>query len=149
MTWKFEHSMATSAKKQIIWELYSRVESWTIWDHGIESASLEGEFKEGVNGKIKSEGQELSNFKITFADPDKGFSNETIIDNLGAKIEFIHTFSSLADGKTQLTTRIIVDCPDRYEMEKGIGNGLSNGVPETMENLARTAVLIEKICRSG
>ena len=147
MTWEFEHSIVTSAKKQIIWELYSRVESWTIWDHGIESVSLEGEFKEGVNGKIKSEGQELLSYKITLANPDKGFSDETVIDNLGAKIEFIHTFSSLPDGKTQLTNHIIVNCPDREEMEKEIGNGISSGVPKTMENVARTAVFIEKICK--
>ena len=147
MTWEFEHSIVTSAKKQIIWELYSRVESWTIWDHGIESVSLGGEFKEGVNGKIKSEGQELLSYKITLANPDKGFSDETVIDNLGAKIEFIHTFSSLPDGKTQLTNHIIVNCPDREEMEKEIGNGISSGVPKTMENVARTAVFIEKICK--
>ena len=147
MTWEFEHSIVTSAKKQIIWELYSRVESWTIWDHGIESVSLGGEFKEGVNGKIKSEGQELLSYKITLANPDKGFSDETVIDNLGAKIEFIHTFSSLPDGKTQLTNHIIVNCPDKEEMEKEIGNGISSGVPKTMDNVARTAVFIEKICK--
>ena len=62
MTWEFEHSIVTSAKKQIIWDLYSRVESWKIWDHGIESVSLEGEFKEGVHGKIKPEGQELLSY---------------------------------------------------------------------------------------
>ena len=50
MTWEFEHSIVTSTKKQIIWELYSRVESWTIWDHGIESVSLEGDERIGSIG---------------------------------------------------------------------------------------------------
>jgi hypothetical protein len=147
MAWEFEHSIVTSAKKQIIWELYSRVESWIIWDHGIESVSLEGEFKKGVHGKIKPEGQELLSYKITLADPDKGFSDETVIDNLGANIEFIHTFSSLPDGKTRLTNHIKVNCPDKEEMEKEIGNGISSGMPKTMENVARMAVFIEKICK--
>ncbi len=147
MTWEFEHSIVTSAKKQTIWELYSGVESWTVWDHGIESVSLEGEFKEGVHGKIKPEGQELLSYEITFADPDKGFSDETVIDNLGATIEFIHTFSSLPDGKTRLTNHITVNCPDKEEMEKEIGNGISSGVPKTMENVARMAVFIEKMCK--
>ena len=46
ITLESEHTIITSEKKQIIWDLYSRVESWKIWDHGIESVSLEGEFKE-------------------------------------------------------------------------------------------------------
>ena len=147
MTWEFEHSIVTRAKKQIIWELYSRVESWTIWDHGIESVFLKGEFKEGVHGKIKPVRQELLSYKITFVDPAKGFSDETVIDDLGATIEFIHAFSSSPDGKTRLTNHITVNCPDKEEMEEEIGNDISSGLPKTMENVVGMAVLIEKICK--
>ena len=42
---------------------------------------------------------------------------------------------------------ITVNCPDKEEMEKEIGNGISSGVPKTMENVVRMAVFIEKICK--
>ena len=83
MTWEFEHSIVTNARKEIIWALYSRVESWPLWDHGIEDISLDGALREGTKGKIKPEGQGLLSYRITLADPEKGFSEETVIDVLG------------------------------------------------------------------
>ena len=147
MTWEFEHSILTNARKEEIWALYSNVESWPLWDHGIEDVSLEGEFKEGAHGKIKPEGQGFLSYKITLADPDKGFSDETVIDDLMATIKFIHTFSSLPDGKVRLTNHIMILCPGKEEIEKEIGDGISSGVPKTMEHIARMAIFMEKICK--
>ncbi len=147
MTWEFEHSIVTNARKETIWALYSRVESWPLWDHGIKDISLDGEFREGTKGKIKPERQGLLGYRITLADSEKGFSEETVIDDLGATIEFVHTFSDLLGGKTRLTNHITVRCPDKEETEKEIGEGISSGVPKTMENIAMMAIIIEKICK--
>ena len=148
MTWEFEHSIVTNAKKETIWALYSRVESWPIWDHGIENISLDGAFREGTKGKIKPEGQGVLSYRITMADPEKGFSDETVIDDLGATIKFVHTFSDLPVGKTRLTHHITVLCPNKEGIEKEIGKGISSGVPKTMENIAMMAIIIEKIYKS-
>ena len=148
MTWEFEHSIVTNARKEYIWALYSNVESWPLWDHGIEDTSLNGEFREGTHGKIKPEGQGFLSYKITLADPDKGFSDETVIDDLGGTIKFIHTFSDLQNGKTRLTNNVTILFPDKEEMEKEIGKGITSGVPQTMENIVRMAIFMEKICRS-
>ena len=147
MTWEFEHSIVTNPRKETVWALYSRVESWPLWDHGIEDISLDGALREGTKGKIKPEGQGLFSYRITLADPEKGFSEETVIDDLGATIEFVHTFSDLPDGKTRLANHITVLCPDKEGTEKEIGEGISSGVPKTMENIAMMAIIIEKICK--
>lgn len=147
MTWEFEHSIVTKARKETLWALYSRVESWPLWDHGIEGISLDGAFREGTKGKIKPEGQGALSYRITLADPEEGFSDETVIDELGAKIKFAHTFSDLPDGKTHLTNHLTVICLDNEEIEKEIGEGISSGVPKTMENVALMANIIEKICK--
>lgn len=147
MTWEFENSIVTDARKEHIWTLYSNVETWPLWDHGIEEISLDGEFREGTFGKIKPEEQEVLTYKITQADPNKGFSDETVIEGLNATIKFIHTFSDLPDGKTRLTNHVTILCPDKEEIEKEIGEGISLGVPQTMENIARMANFIGKICK--
>ena len=147
MTWEFEHSIVTKARKETIWALYSRVESWPLWDHGIEDVSLEGAFREGTRGKIKPEGQGLLSYRITLADSEKGFSDETVIDDLGATIEFDHTFSDLPDGGVLLTNHVTVRCPDKEGTEREIGEGISSGVPKTMENITMMAIIIKKICK--
>ncbi|MCL4346151.1 MAG: hypothetical protein M1375_04665 [Candidatus Thermoplasmatota archaeon] len=149
MTWEFEHSILTEAGKETIWTLYSNIESWPLWDHGIEDVSLDGEFKQGSHGKIKLEGQASLTYRITLADPDKGFSDETIVDDLGSTIKFIHTFSNLPEGKIRLTNRVVVLCSGNEEMEREIGEGVSSGVPGTMENMARMAIFMEKICKNN
>jgi hypothetical protein len=148
MTWEFEHSIVTDARKNEIWTLYSNVESWPLWDHGIEDISLDGEFMEGTNGKIKMEGQGYLNYRITMADPDKGYTVETVIEDLKTTIEFIHTFVDLPDGKIHLTNHVTILCLDKEEMEKEIGGSIASGVPQTMENIARMAIFMEKTCRS-
>lgn len=148
MTWEFEHSIITDARKDEIWTLYSNVESWPLWDHGIEDISLDGEFMEGTNGKIKMEGQGYLNYRITMADPDKGYTVETVIEDLKTTIEFIHTFVDLPDGKIRLTNHVTILCPGKEEMEKEIGGSIASGVPQTMENIARMAIFMEKTCRS-
>ena len=147
MTWEFEHSIVTNPRKETIWALYSRVESWSFWDHGIEDKSLNVAFREGTKGKIKPEGQGLLSYRITLADSENGFSEETVIDDLGATMEFVHTLSDLPDGKTRLTNHITVLCPDKEGTEREIGEGISSGVPKTMENIAMMAIIIEKICK--
>ena len=147
MTWEFEHSIVINPRKETVWALYSRVESWSFWDHGIEDKSLDVAFREGTKGKIKPEGQGLLSYRITLADSENGFSDETVIDNLGATMEFVHTLSDLPDGKTRLTNHITVLCPDKEGTEKEIGEGISSGVPKTMENIAMMAIIIEKICK--
>ncbi len=148
MTWEFEHSIETNAGQEEIWALYCNVESWPLWDHGIEDVSLYGEFREGTQGKIKPEGQGFLSYRITLADSDKGFSDETVIDNLKATIKFIHTFSDLPGGKIRLTNHVTILCQGKEEMEKEIGESITSGVPQTMENIARMAIFMEKICRS-
>lgn len=144
MTWEFEHSIETNARKEEIWALYSNIESWPLWDQGIESVSLEGEFKDGAQGKIKLVGQGLLSYRITMADPNKGFSNETVIYGLNATVKFLHTFSDMLDGKIMLINHVTVACPDNELIENEIGEGITSGIPNTMANIARMAIFMEK-----
>ncbi|MCL4349983.1 MAG: hypothetical protein M1414_06880 [Candidatus Thermoplasmatota archaeon] len=147
MTWNFEHSITTKASKKALWALYSNVESWPIWDQGIENISLDGEFKEGAKGKIEPDGQGIMSYRIVFADPDKGFSDETIMDDIGAYLKFVHTFTDLSDGKIQLTHHVSISCPGKEEFEEKLGTGTSFGIPGTMESLARMAIFLDKFCK--
>lgn len=86
-------------------------------------------------------------YEITLADPDKGYSDETVIEDLKATIKFIHTFSDLPDGNIRLTNHVTIICPGKEEMEKEMGKDLTSGVPRTMENIARMAIFMEKACK--
>ena len=145
MTWDFEHNIATNASKKALWALYSNVESWPIWDQGIENISIDGEFKEGSKGKIELEGQGILGYRIVLADPEKGFTNETVIDDLGASVKFVHTFSYLPDGKIQLTHHVTIFCPGKEEIEERIGVGITSGIPKAMKSLARMSIFLDKI----
>ena len=57
------------------------------------------------------------------------------------------TFSDLPDGGVLLTNHVTVRCPDKEGTEREIGEGISSGVPKTMENITMMAIIIEKICK--
>ena len=52
--WSIEASIATSASPKNIWNLWSNVSSWSIWDSdGLEWVKLEGDFAVGTKGTLK------------------------------------------------------------------------------------------------
>lgn len=137
--WQFEHTITTKAKAETIWGLYSDISTWVEWDKGIEHASLEGAFAEGVRGLLQPEGQDRLVFELTEVEPLKGFSDVTHIPDAGIEIRFAHLLETVAEG-TRITHRVAIAGPNAEALGPEIGEGFKEGIPHTMEGLAALAL---------
>lgn len=139
MMWQFEHTLTTKAKAETIWGLYSDITTWTTWDKGIVSASLEGSFTQGTRGFLQPEGQEPLSFELTDVQPLHGFSDTTDIPAAGIQVHFTHLLVEL-DGETRVTHKVQITGPNAEKLGPQFGSHMVEGIPQTMEGLAALAV---------
>jgi hypothetical protein len=137
--WQFEHTITTKAKVETIWKLYSDISTWTAWDKGIVSASLEGPFVKGTRGLLQPEGQGHLAFELTEVDPQHGFSDVTDIPDAGIQIHFTHHLME-SPGETRVTHKVKIMGPNAEQIGSQLGAHMAEGIPHTMEGLAALAL---------
>jgi hypothetical protein len=131
--WSFEHTVETPASPAAVWALYLDVPGWPAWDHGLERVDIDGPLAAGTSGRITPVGQDTLPFTVTWAEPGRGFADETAVP--GHAIRFRHTLEALAGGGTRITHRIEIDGPAGAQF----GPEMVADMPEAMAALAATA----------
>jgi hypothetical protein len=144
--WQFEHTIMTKAKAETIWSLYSDISTWTAWDKGIASASLDGPFVQGTRGLLQPLGQEPLVFELTEVNPLHGFSDITDIPNAGIQIHFTHLLKE-SEGETQVTHRVRIKGTNAAQLGPKFGAHMVEGIPATLEGLITLA--LEKESQDG
>ncbi len=137
--WEYSHSVEADVSKSAVWKLYSDVFTWPGWDKGIERISLDGEFKEGTVGMIKSEGQDELPYRLTEVSAESAFSDEMEIPDAEVTIRFEHTLEDLGHERTKITHHVVIFGPNADSLGPQIGSGIASGIPETMESLVKLA----------
>lgn len=93
---KFEESVSISANPGIIFAVYSDVANWNAWDKEVETASLNGDFLLGVEGKIKPKGAPESKITVVEISPNQSFTVECKLPL--CKMRFIHVIQAVGNG---------------------------------------------------
>ncbi|HEX8051388.1 MAG TPA: SRPBCC family protein [Thermoleophilaceae bacterium] len=136
MAWTTEHTEYTSASPQRIWELWSDVSTWPLWDEGLERVTLDGPFAAGTKGRLKPAGGPAVGLELTDVRPGAGFSDVTRLPL--ARMRFEH--SAVRDGeRTRVTHRVTITGPGTPLFSRLIGRGIANDLPQTIGTLARMA----------
>ena len=108
--WSTHYSAQTKASPSAIWKLWHNVQTWTDWDHEISYCKIEGDFQEGVKGRLKPKGGPETKFVLTYVEPMKGFSDRSFLPL--ATVDFIHKIES-RDGKVFIEHRVEMKGPSR------------------------------------
>ncbi len=73
----FQHSLKTTAPATKIWQIWTTVEKWHLWDVGLKSATLTGAFAVGNSGTIESLKGQITPFTITELTAGEKYTIET------------------------------------------------------------------------
>ena len=138
--WQYEYFAETDAKAEIIWKLWSNIETWTKWDRGIEKVTLDGNFMKGSHGKIKSVDGHWMNYRLIAVEPLKSFTNESEIPGTNTVIRFIHMLQTLKKNRTKITVRVEIDGNEGDKVGKEMGPSLTSAIPETIREISELAL---------
>ena len=131
-----KHSVSTKAKPEKVWELWSKVETWPKWDHGIEATQLVGSFKTGAKGWLKPKGGPKVKFELLDVQENKKFHDRSYLPF--ARLDFIHTLETNGN-ETIVTHDVQMTGLLTFLFSKVIGAGIKKDMPSTMERLVRVA----------
>ncbi|MEV0199110.1 SRPBCC family protein [Nonomuraea sp. NPDC050691] len=133
--WAFEHSTETTAPASAVWALYADVPGWVRWDTGLERAELRGPFAAGSEIVMTPQGQGEVRARITRADENEAFADETPFGEV--TLRFAHTLEPVSGG-TRVTHRVEVTGPGAEQIGPAVAADLPDAVAALVK-LAETA----------
>lgn len=128
----FQFTIATTATPEKIWQIWTDVPNWKVWDTGLQSAELKGDFKVGTKGVLIPDKGPKAKFKITEFKEGKSYAFRTGLPFGSLVIERV---LEEKEGKTLFTHKVSF---------KGLGGSLFAGslgkryrkmLPEVMERI--------------
>lgn len=132
----FSNTIKTDTSKEKIWQIWSDVENWNRWDKDVEWSKIENNFSIGQKGILKATGGPKSKFVFTEVTPNKSFTTQSSLPL--TKMDFVHTLEE-KNGELFLTHSIVFSGFLSFIFAKLIGEKLSKGLPNAMENLIELA----------
>ena len=127
-----KHSIKTSATPEAVWKLWSAVENWPQWDHGIEAAALEGPFEKGTKGWLKPIGGPKVKFEILSAQKNVGFHDRSFLPL--TRLDFKHSITQV-NGETVVTHEVEMKGLFSFIFSRVVGSNIKKDMPSAMQKL--------------
>ncbi|MBO0934466.1 SRPBCC family protein [Fibrella aquatilis] len=99
----FSHALETTALPDTIWQLWTDVPNWKLWDDGLKSAVLNGPFAIGSTGILLPDKGPKAHFKLTEVVPGVSYTFRTKLP-LGAL--FVKRYLTSQSGRTTFTHEV-------------------------------------------
>lgn len=119
-----------------MWRLFADVNNWHKWDHEIEYAKLEGNFKEGNYFILKPKGSPKVKIALVEVIENKKFVDLTIFPL--AKMYGEHVFEQTTEG-LKITTTMKVTGLLSFLWIKLVAQNIVNGLPTETQNQIKYA----------
>lgn len=132
--WKYEYSIITEATPELIWRLYRNVSEWKKWDKDIVDVKIDGPFEKGVTGYLTFMGQKPLLFSLTEVKENEFFSNTSVLEHVGIKIDFYHQIE-IHHTKTKVTHGVVISGPNSEVIGNQMGPMITQGIPSSMSKL--------------
>lgn len=128
---EFEEKVSGIGRVERVWELYSDVNKWRLWDKSLEAVVLSGKFIKDSTGIMTMKNGMKMPFTIIECTPNKSFCTKSELGNLC--IKFDHTLEQ-REGQVNISHRVTIEGGEKKQME-GIGNQIIAGLSECLKAL--------------
>lgn len=135
--WSKEISIKSLSSKEQIWNLWTNVSNWNLWDDQIISSKLNGEFKMGQTGELIPAGGPKSTFKLIEVTEQKSFTSRSTLPL--STMDVIHEMRE-AEGEIIITHRVEISGVLSFVFSKLIGNKIIRHLPNAMNKLSNIAL---------
>lgn len=135
--WTVSQAVISKASIQKIWNLWTNIEGWSLWDSELEWSKLEGNLKLHAHGSLKPKGMAVYRFEITELTPGKSFTTKTSL--FLSKMVDVHTLKNLDSSKIEIKQTVTVSgllAPFLYFVMR---KNLQKGLTTSLQKLSTTA----------
>jgi hypothetical protein len=129
--WEITHSVETDASPAFAWHYWTNIANW---DDPPAEFELDGPFAAGSRGRTRLPGQEPLPWLIREVTPPNAATIEMSLD--GATLSFEWRFVGLADGRTRLTQRIVLNGQKADLYLSQVKAAFAANLPDGMKRIA-------------
>src|SRR5262245_38560787 len=134
--WTAEHSIATTAAPESIWQLWSDVHAWPRWNADLYRAELAGPFAEG--SAITMFPREDDPVELTIAEAEAPARFVDQADLGSVVVRTTHRVEPVGD-RSRITYRMEITGPEADRLGPQIGPGITADFPDVLAKLAAVA----------
>lgn len=135
--WSKEISIKSLSSKEQIWNLWTNVSNWNLWDDQIMSSKIHGAFKMGQTGELIPARGPKSTFKLIEVTKQKSFTSRSTLPL--STMDVIHEMRE-AEGELIITHRVEISGVLSFVFSKLIGNKIIKHLPNAMNELSNIAL---------
>lgn len=125
----FSYTVSTS-NPDGVWDLWTTPSTWSQWDRGLKSASMDGQMALGSVGQIIPLSGPSSSFEVVSFEPKNAYAFETRLP--GAVLRVARSFNA---DRTEFTHRVTFSGFAAGAFARMFGPGFRQALPPTMRQL--------------
>ena len=125
----FSYTVTTS-NPDGVWDLWTQPVTWSKWDRGLKSATLDGAMALGSVGQIQPLSGPMSSFEVVEFTPKLSYAFETRLP--GAVLRVERSFNA---DRTSFTHRVQFSGLSALVFARMFGPGFRQALPPTMQQL--------------
>ena len=141
--WEITHSVETNASLAFAWQYWTNIANW---DDPPAEFELDGPFAIGSRGATRLPGQEPLRWLIREITPPNAATIEMSLE--GAALSFEWRFVGLADGRTRLTQRIVLEGEKADIYFSQVKAAFTANLSDGMNKLATEMANADPSCKS-
>ncbi len=132
----FSHTVETLAAPERIWQIWTDVPNWKMWDKGLKSAELTGQFVAGNTGKLIPDKGPVSHFKLIEVVAGQSYTFKTKLP-LGAL--YVKRTLTQQNGKTAFTHEVWFTGITKGIFGNALGKTYRQILPDVMSTIKTIA----------
>ncbi len=130
-SWSKSYSCDVHATRQTIWRALSDVPNWTLWNPGVKSVQMDGNFATGTWFSMELPDGDVIRSKLIDVSAPQHFIDETWVGETLIEVE--HSIEVMADDQYRVIYAVNSQGPDA----QAIGEAVSADFPDVLARLAK------------
>jgi uncharacterized protein YndB with AHSA1/START domain len=135
--WEYEHSVETSAAPGTLWQHWSDMDRWPLWNAGIEKIDVDGPFAAGTTFTMTPPDGDPLRLRLTEVVPGKLFTDE--MDAGDFVVRTVHRLEPAPTGRTRVVYRTEITGPAADQVGPELGPMITADFPDVLAALVKRA----------
>jgi uncharacterized protein YndB with AHSA1/START domain len=135
--WEYEHQAETSATPDAVWQHWSDMPQWPVWNDGIEKITVDGPFEVGTTFTMTPPGDDPIRLRLAEIVPGEMFTDE--MDGGDFVVRTEHRLQAAAGGGTRIIYRTQITGPAADQVGPELGPAITADFPQVLTALIKLA----------
>lgn len=135
--WEYEHSTETGATPDQVWQHWSDMAAWPLWNDGIEKMEIDGLFAAGTTFTMTPPGDDPIRMRLTEVIPGELFTDE--MDGGDFTVRTVHRLEPAGGMRTRIIYRTEITGPAADQVGPELGPAITADFPDVLAALAKLA----------